>query len=217
MASILKRWPSFRRSSSQQSPASTEDAKVADTETVSSWTSEEAKTYITSLDVDELRRIVSDLAEAHSIIREALQKHAQNHPTSRPTLPHASHSMSKKRRAENYLDRTDDAVIAAAPTNSVAGKAISGSSETRPEELLPRAPVSNEEEGEKVVIEGQTGVVVLPADELKQAADGSAPGGSNGEAEPHVPSVKEKLEDADRQAACKCISFAVQSTSGLDD
>lgn len=137
------------------------------------WTVEEANSHIASLDVDSLRTILSDLAQRTVEAREALQKHAKQQQqgqrqSARPDPPHASHSMSKKRRAENELERsedvtstiivkTDNAITCADPP---ASKAVNGT------------PVHTE--GDKLVIEGQSGLVTLPAEELNEASGGDS-------------------------------------------
>lgn len=180
MAAILRRLPSFRRSSSQQSRSSVDEAGAAQTGTLSVWSLEDTKRYIQDVETNELRRIVTELLETHDSLREALQKHAQENP-SRPALPHSSHSMNKKRRAEHDLDRPLGGSDARPSTLKIGNEL----DQAETDELLPHAPVSNDEKGDKVVIEGQTGLVILPADELNEAAEGSADGDSATGAGPH--------------------------------
>lgn len=182
MAAILRRLPSFRRSSSQQSRNGVDEAGPVQAEPRSAWSLEDTKRYIQDVEADELRRIVTELSETHDSLREALQKHAQEQPN-RPSLPHSSHSMNKKRRAEHDLDRALGGSDASPSTVKIANEL----DQAETDELLPHAPVSNDESGGKVIIEGQTGLVILPAEELNEAGEGSVDGDSESAtgAEPH--------------------------------
>lgn len=84
--------------------------------------------------------------------------------------------MSKKRRADGDLDRNEPALSTAVekPPCTKTKTVVDEGHETSPAELLPHAPVENEENGEKVVIEGQTGIVILPKHELDDISDNEA-------------------------------------------
>ena len=131
---------------------------LSETSAQPAWTVEEATSHIASLEIDDLRRLLSDLSEKNSSVREAMQKHAKEQ-AGRPGLPLSSHSMSKKRRADSELDRTADA-----PAVTIVNTDITTT------KALP--PATAQGEGESHAIQGQTGLVSVPMGDLLETVQG---------------------------------------------
>lgn len=173
-AALLRRLPSFRRSVRVSSSA---NDSVQPTERTSvdgsaaselEWTVEEGESYIASLDGEELRQVLSHLVQTHANVREALQKHQKAQSASRPTLPHANHSMNKKRRAETDLDRTVDPPSS---SNNIVKTEVASTTSQQPE--TESATASHQREPGTTIIEGQKGLVLLPSEHVNEAAEGS--------------------------------------------
>ena len=104
MASLLKRLPSFRRSSSQTVPApSAENASF------------DVQAYLEALEADELRSVLLALAGEHGAVRDALEKRSTERPAVTVPVMARSFSSSKKRRAESELDREEEQPLETGP------------------------------------------------------------------------------------------------------
>lgn len=174
MAALLRRLPSFRRSVSGTSDSQQLERAASrnsvdgngvnglseDAVQAGGWTVEEATSHIASLEIDDLRRLLSDLSEKNSTVREAMQKHAKEQ-AGRPGLPHSSHSMSKKRRADSELDRT---------VETPAVTIVNSENMATDSPKKPSPPTQGADEPH--AIEGQTGLVAGPPRDLLATVQG---------------------------------------------
>ena len=96
MASLLKRLPSFRRSSSQAVSAPCADDAPFD-----------VQGYLEALEASELRSVLLALAADHSVVQGALERRSRERPAASVPVTARSFSSSKKRRAEGELDREE--------------------------------------------------------------------------------------------------------------
>lgn len=120
MTSLLKRLPSFRRSSSSShnapsgsvvasdpahEPSPSSPSTIAVSESLGSLSLDD---YIDGMPLAEMKGFLVKACTEHAVVREALEKWQKERPqTMRPELRSYT-SMNKKRRAESELDRTED-------------------------------------------------------------------------------------------------------------
>jgi hypothetical protein len=154
MASLLKRLPSFsRRTSTPSASSSTEDQ-------------EQLVSYVGTLDDQEVRSILLKLVVNQEVVRDAVRQH-QKESSGKPSRPSISgrHSMNKKRRAEDELERPGERNSVDELGRPVEQQRLASRTSTEHEATSTNDDKAGRDEQTVVpVVEGQSGLVTVSTD-----------------------------------------------------